>query len=93
VATLVARAAPPGEVFAAVAEETGRLLKTDFTSLSRYDPDDEATVVASWSGITVPFPVGIRVGLGGRNVHTLVFKTGRAAHLDYYGDASGPPPI
>jgi hypothetical protein len=33
VATLVARPAPPAEVFAAVTAEVGRLLKVDFTVL------------------------------------------------------------
>src|SRR5205807_9797436 len=39
VAVLVARAAPPDEVFAAVAAEAGRLLGAEFTVLSRYDTD------------------------------------------------------
>ena len=42
VAVLVARAAPPEEVFAAVAAEVGRLLARDVT-LSRYDPDGAIT--------------------------------------------------
>ena len=37
VATLVAGGAPPEEVFAAVAEEIGRVLGADFTGMSRYD--------------------------------------------------------
>jgi GAF domain-containing protein len=49
VATLVARAAVPEEVFAAVAEEAGRLLGAHHATMSRYDPDGTATVVASWS--------------------------------------------
>jgi GAF domain-containing protein len=36
VATLVARGAPPEEVFAAVAAEAGRLLDTDLTDLERF---------------------------------------------------------
>ena len=47
VATLVARAAPPAEVFAAVTAEVGRVLGTDYTSLFRYDPDGGATAVAA----------------------------------------------
>ena len=90
VATLVARAAPPGEVFAAVAEEAGRVLDVDFTFLSRYDPDDTATIVASWSGTGAAFPAGTRVSLRGRNLHTLVFQTGRAARIEDYAGASGP---
>ena len=42
VATLVARAAPPREVFAAVAAEAGRLLAADFAVLVRYDPQDRS---------------------------------------------------
>ncbi|MDQ1512692.1 MAG: hypothetical protein QOC59_534, partial [Microbacteriaceae bacterium] len=45
VATLVARAAPPEEVFAAVTAEVGGVLSADATILSRYDPHESATVV------------------------------------------------
>jgi signal transduction histidine kinase len=91
VATLVARAAPPSEVFAAVAEEAGQILDAGITFLSRYDPDDSATIVALWSGTGAAFPVvGTRVTLRGRNVHTLVLQTGRAARVEDYAGASGP---
>ena len=74
VATLVARAAPPHEVFAAVAEEVGRLLAADFAVLVRYDPPDTLEVVGTWTstGAPAPTPVGGRLPLGGRNVTTLV---------------------
>jgi signal transduction histidine kinase len=90
VATLVARAAPPAEVLTAVTEEAGRLLGTDYAFLSRYDPDGMRTVVASWSSTGAALPVGTRVRLGGRNVPTFVFQTGRAARIDDYSNASGP---
>ena len=92
VAVLVARAAPPQEVFAAVAAEAGRLLGTDHARMSRYNPDGAASVVAAWSstGTTAPVPVGTRVSPGGRNISTLVFRTGRAARIDDYASASGP---
>jgi signal transduction histidine kinase/putative methionine-R-sulfoxide reductase with GAF domain len=92
VATLVARATPPEEVFAAVTAEVGRLLKVDFTILVRYDPDATATTVGAWNptGGTVPFPIGTQWGLGGRNVTTLVFQTRRPARMDDFTDASGP---
>ena len=92
VAVLVARAAPPEEVFAAVAAEAGRLLGTDHARMSRYDPDGAASVVAAWSstGTAAPVPVGTRVSPGGRNISTLVFRTGRAARIDDYAGASGP---
>ena len=56
VATLVARAAPPAEVFAAVTAEVGRLLDADHASLVRYDPDGEVTVVAAWTGTGAAAP-------------------------------------
>jgi GAF domain-containing protein len=91
VATLVARGAPPEEVFAAVAEEVGRLLGTDFTVMSRYDPDGAATVVGVWArtGSARVLAVGLRMDIGGRNVHTLVFRTGRPERIDDYAGASG----
>jgi signal transduction histidine kinase len=89
VATLVASAAAPEEVFAAVAAEAGRLLRADATILSRYDPDAKATVVGAWTGAGgTPAPLGTRLSLGGRDLHTLVFQSGRPARMDDYGEAS-----
>jgi len=85
VATLVASGAPPQEVFAAVAEEVGRLLAADFAILVRYDPPDSLEVVGAWTrtGAPPPTAVGGRLPLGGRNVTTLVYQTGRPARIDY----------
>jgi signal transduction histidine kinase len=90
VATLVARSAPPQEVFAAVTEETGRLLHASHAWMGRYDPDDARTMVASWSSTGAAVSVGGRARLGGRNLATLVFRSGRPARIDDYADASGP---
>jgi signal transduction histidine kinase len=90
VATLVARATPPGEAFAAVTEEAGRLLGANYTLMARYDPDGASTMVAAWSSTGAAFPVGTRWSLGGRNVPTLVSQAGRAARIDDYSGASGP---
>jgi GAF domain-containing protein len=90
VATLVARAAPPEEVFAAVTAEAGRLLGAQYARMSRYDRDSTVRVVATWSSTGAAHPVGTRTPLGGRNLYTLVFQTGRAARIDDYADASGP---
>ena len=85
VATLVAQAAPPEAVFAAVAAEAGRLLGVDAAVLARYDPRDSVTVVGVWTSTdaAAPTPVGSRLPLGGDNVTTLVFRTGQAARIDY----------
>jgi GAF domain-containing protein len=89
VATLVARDAPPGEVFDAVAMEVGTLLDTDITVVGRYDGDGAATAIGSWSSSPGGVPVGTRSLVGGRNVLTLVAETAKPARVDGYDDASG----
>jgi signal transduction histidine kinase len=86
VATLVARAAPPEAVLAAVTEEAARLLQAHHASMSRFEPDGAMRVAAAWGST---FPIGTRVSLGGRNVNTQVFETGRPARVDNYDDATG----
>jgi PAS domain S-box-containing protein len=91
VATLVAKQAPQAEVFALIAEEIGRLLAVDSIEMVRYEDDRFAAVVAGWGALAPAIPIGTRVPLGGRNVASLVFGTGRAARLDDYCEsASGP---
>jgi len=91
VATLVARAVPPEEVFAAVTAEAGRLLTTDLAILARYDPDGTETILGAWAGTCAsPVAVGTRVALGGRDVSSLVFQTSRPAWIEGYSDATGP---
>jgi GAF domain-containing protein len=87
VATLVARAAPPEEVFAAVTEEAGRLLLADQATMSRYVADG-TIVVASWGKAGAAFPVGSRWNLGGPNAPTKVFQTGQPARADDCADVS-----
>jgi signal transduction histidine kinase len=92
VATLVARGAPPEEVFAAVAEEIGRIVSIDGTRILRYEADGTATVIAGWNeSVEVPeLEVGARVALEGESVSTLVFRTGRPARIDNYPSSVGP---
>jgi signal transduction histidine kinase len=49
-------------------------------------------VVGTWNsaGGAGPVPLGTRWILGGWNVTTMVFETGRPARIDEYGGASGP---
>jgi signal transduction histidine kinase len=90
VATLVARGAPPEEVFAAAVEEVGRVLPVDLVSMGRYEPDPAITYLTSWGTPGDFLPIGRPLRLGGKNLSTIVFETGRPARLDTYGDASGP---
>jgi signal transduction histidine kinase len=90
VATLVAEAMPHEELFAAVAEEIGRLLPVDFVHMGRYEPGDSLIVLATWGTTTATFPVGRRWNLGGRNLATIVYQTGRPGRIDGYSEGSGP---
>ncbi|MDP9258607.1 MAG: GAF domain-containing protein [Actinomycetota bacterium] len=90
VATLVARGVPPDEVFAAVTEEVGRLLSAEYAGLGRYESDGTMIIVAGAGMSGDQVPVGRRWSLGGKNINTLVFETGRPARIDDYADASGP---
>jgi GAF domain-containing protein len=91
VATLVARGAAPEEVFTAVAGEVGQLLPVDQAALCRYEPDGTLAFVSQWGSVTVRFPVGSRWRLGGHNVGTLVFQTGRPTRVDYTAKSSSGP--
>ena len=90
VATVVARGSSPADVFAAVAEEVGRLLRVDGGTLYRFEPDSIATVVADWGEDQALLPVGTKIALGGENVATRVLHSGRSARVDDYDKASGP---
>jgi GAF domain-containing protein len=90
VATLVARGVAAEDVFAAVAEEVGRLLPVEYAGLSRYEPDGALSMVARSGRGLDHIPVGSRWTLGGKNVATVVFETGRPARIDSYADLSDP---
>jgi signal transduction histidine kinase len=90
VATLVARGAPPEELFEAVTAEAGRLISVEYAHLGRCESGGAMTIVGAWGRRGSHVPVGSRWSLGGRNVNTLVVETGRPARIDGYADASGP---
>jgi signal transduction histidine kinase len=90
VATLVAGETSPAEVFAAVAEEVGRLLRVEDTTIFRFEDDWTATVVADRGEREVPLPIGTRLSLEGESATALVRRTGRAARVDDFSTATGP---
>ncbi|MEA2519951.1 MAG: hypothetical protein QOF49_2031, partial [Chloroflexota bacterium] len=90
VATLVARAAAPEDVFAAITEEVGQLLPVDFADMSRCEPDGAVTFVAAWGSTAPVFPVGSRWIPEGNNLCAIVARTGHPARIDSYAQASGP---
>jgi GAF domain-containing protein len=89
VATLVAKGTRPEDVFAAVAEEVGRLLPVDTSTMARYEADATLTTLASWSATGDASPVGESWPLEGTNVGSRVFRTGEADRIDDYSAAAG----
>jgi signal transduction histidine kinase len=92
VATLVARAVPPGEIFSAVATEVGRLVGADDTAVVRFEPDGTAVVVVGL-GEDRP-PVGTRWPADDVSAITRVWRTGHSARVDddLWKEAPGPLP-
>ena len=82
VATLVARGTDRLGVFAAVAEEVGRLFGADVTSMIRFD-EGHGTIVGGWSGGSTPAaPIGVRVSMEQDSTAARVHRTGRPARVD-----------
>jgi signal transduction histidine kinase len=91
VATLVARAVSPQQVFEAVAAELGRILTAHFIVISRFEPDRMETVVGSWKDERNPEPapiVGSRWSLEGRSLESAVSRSGRPARMTEYKRAT-----
>ena len=89
VATLVARGAPPEEVFAAVTEEVGRLLGGDLAGMARYESDDTVTVLATWAAEGEHPPVSGRWPLEGGDPASMIWRTGRPVRTDDYQGLPG----
>ncbi|MDQ1514317.1 MAG: hypothetical protein QOE80_147 [Actinomycetota bacterium] len=92
VATLVARAVPPAEVFDAVCGEVGWLLEAPLTRLLRCEPDGTTTILAGRGELPELGRrfVGERLELDENGAVAAVLRTGRAARLDDVQRALGP---
>src|SRR3954451_14408034 len=73
VAVLIARGAPPAQLFTAVAAELGRLLCSAGANIVRFEDDGAACVVAAWGWAPdIPIPAGTVLSLEGRSVSATV---------------------
>jgi signal transduction histidine kinase len=91
IATLVARAVPPSEVFSAVAHELAACLGVHHSALLRYQADGAAIVVAARDEPqSKKMRVGRRFTVQGESIATMVLRTGRAARIDRHDEAAGP---
>jgi len=92
IATLVAEGAPPADVFDAVRREVAEAFDVPFTVLWRFDPDGQATVMATDRGFLGP--AGSRWPIAGdTNVAARVRQTGRAARVDFTAPGHAPSSV
>ena len=89
VATLVAREASEGDVFAIVTKEAARVLRTEAVGLLRFERDGAATLVAQSHTPWDPPPLGTRFPLDGENLVVSLHRTGQATRVDDWSNASG----
>ena len=91
VATLIAQAVSPAEVFETVTREVGLLSGADLARMERYEPDGTVTGVAAWSRDEEPeLAVGTRFALEGVSIAARVRDTGRPVRVDSFTATSGP---
>jgi len=88
VATAVAGAAGPEQVFDLVCQETGRLFGADTVNLVHFTPDGVNLTMAGWSGRGVHMPVDTRLPLDGA-INELVCRTGAPGRFDTYDGVPG----
>jgi signal transduction histidine kinase len=88
VATLVARGADTGEVFAAVAREVAEVMHLPIAAIQRYD-DETMTVIAAWSDRPHPFQPGTRWPFHRSGLAARVRQTGRAGRVEDYSRRRG----
>jgi signal transduction histidine kinase len=89
VATLVAQAGPPSEVFEAVTREVGLLCDADLARMERYEADGSVTGVAAWGRVPVELAVGARFTLDGPSIARGVKETGGPVRVDSFGQDAG----
>jgi signal transduction histidine kinase len=94
VATLVAQAVPPEDVFAAVSAEVAQLLDVSGAQLDRFEPDGSWVLIAKWhdpdwEAIDRLFPVGKAWHPDAGSLTATVYATRSAARIDDYTDVAG----
>jgi signal transduction histidine kinase len=90
VATLVARGAETGEVFAAVAREASGVMHLPVAAVQRYEDDGETTtVMAAWSDRPHPFQPGTRWPYHGSGLAGRVRQSGRAGRVEDFSRRRG----
>ena len=88
VATLVAKAAPREDIYAAVAAEIAQRLGADVVAVLRYEANGTATIIGGWGVPGLQIPIGTRLSVAGEGVAVSVWHTRRPARVERF---DGPP--
>jgi hypothetical protein len=88
-ATLVARGAPPVEVFETVIAEVARLIPADSAALSRYEADGTGTTIGTWSSRDGYGHVGTRHPVPRGTLAELILETRQAGRITSYAQTPG----
>jgi signal transduction histidine kinase len=90
VATLVAGASDPRQIFATVTEEVGRLLGAHTANMVRYRHDGTADVIGGWNEPGAPsVQVGARLQLDGDTLAPKICRSGQPERVDDYDGITG----
>jgi signal transduction histidine kinase len=89
VATLVARGAETGEIFAAVAREVSEVMHLPVAAVQRYEDDETMTVIAARSDRPHPFQPGTRWPFHGSGLAAQVRQTAGAGRVEDYAHRRG----
>ena len=89
-----ASGATPPAAFAAIAEETGRVVGARIADIVRFEPDGTVTIIGRWTAEELASlaarPVGQRLPLDGQSTEAIVLRTARAARIESFDDLQGP---
>jgi signal transduction histidine kinase len=88
-AMLVAEGAEPDAVFAAVCEETARIIGSSSVNLARFAPPGYTETVAGWSRDGSHVPPGVRVPLDGEVINAIVQRSGAPGRVEDYARVEG----
>jgi len=86
IATAVAANRTPELVFGAAAQQAARLLHADASTLMRFDPDDQITVLGTFSKFRTSEELGQTLPLDPASDIAAVRRDGRTVRVDDYGD-------
>ncbi|MGX9789548.1 sensor histidine kinase [Mycobacterium sp. MMS18-G62] len=91
VATLVARGAPPSDVYPVAVAELSHGLGIDNVALMRYEPDQAVVLLASRDQHDMAkMSIGEHIPLDGDNVAAMIKQTAAPARMDSFDGAAGP---